>query len=52
MKASPPNEVVLRGFFWGQVYGGVNNLAGEFYGERAGFPMPLQTIDGGVQVRY
>jgi iron complex outermembrane receptor protein len=38
--------------FKGYVYGGVNNLTGEFYEESAGFPMPLQTIYGGIQLRY
>ncbi|MEJ5330897.1 MAG: TonB-dependent receptor plug domain-containing protein [Desulfobaccales bacterium] len=38
--------------FTGFLYGGVYNLTGEFYEESAGFPMPKQTLYGGVQLRY
>ncbi len=38
--------------FTGYLYGGVDNLFGEFYEESAGFPLPTQTIYGGVQLRY
>ena len=37
--------------FTGYLYGGVSNLTGEFYEESAGFPMPIQTIYGGIQLR-
>jgi iron complex outermembrane recepter protein len=37
--------------FTGYVYGGVSNLTGEFYEESAGYPMPTQTIYGGIQIR-
>ncbi len=46
------NPVGAWNGFKGYVYGGVNNLTGEFYEESAGFPMPLQTTYGGVQLRY
>lgn len=36
--------------FTGYLYGGVSSLTGEFYEESAGFPMPIQTIYGGIQV--
>jgi iron complex outermembrane receptor protein len=38
--------------FTGYLYGGVDNLFGEYYEENAGFPLPTQTIYGGVQLRY
>ncbi len=38
--------------FTGFLYGGVDNLFGEYYEENAGFPLPTQTIYGGVQLRY
>lgn len=38
--------------FTGFLYGGVYNLTGEFYEESAGFPLPTQTLYGGVQLRY
>jgi iron complex outermembrane receptor protein len=38
--------------FTGYLYGGVNNLFGEYYEEVAGYPMPTQTFYGGVQLRY
>uniref|UniRef100_A0A7C3V0V0 TonB-dependent receptor n=1 Tax=Desulfobacca acetoxidans TaxID=60893 RepID=A0A7C3V0V0_9BACT len=42
--------------FWqglnGFLYAGVSNLTGEFYEESAGFPMPVQTYYGGIQLRY
>jgi len=37
--------------FTGYLYGGVSNLTGEFYEESAGFPMPIQTFYGGIQLR-
>jgi iron complex outermembrane recepter protein len=36
----------------GFLYAGVSNLTGEFYEESAGFPMPVQTYYGGIQLRY
>jgi len=38
--------------FTGYLWGGVNNLFGEYYEEVAGYPMPTQTFYGGVQLRY
>jgi iron complex outermembrane recepter protein len=38
--------------FTGYLYGGVENLTGEFYEESAGFPLPTQTLYGGIQLRY
>jgi|UniRef100_A0A7V6A5Q0 iron complex outermembrane receptor protein len=38
--------------FHGFLYAGVSNLTGEFYEESAGFPMPVQTYYGGLQLRY
>jgi iron complex outermembrane receptor protein len=38
--------------FTGFLWGGVNNLLGEYYEEVAGYPLPTQTIYGGVQLRY
>jgi len=44
--------VVQKGGMKGYLYGGVENLTGEFYEESAGFPLPTQTIYGGIQLRY
>jgi outer membrane cobalamin receptor len=44
--------VVNWGGFTGYLWGGVNNLFGEYYEEVAGYPMPTQTFYGGVQLRY
>lgn len=44
--------VVQKGGMKGYLYGGVENLTGEFYEEAAGFPLPTQTVYGGVQLRY
>jgi iron complex outermembrane recepter protein len=38
--------------FTGYLYGGVENMTGEFYEESAGFPLPTQTLYGGIQLRY
>ncbi len=38
--------------FTGYLYGGVYNMTGEFYEESAGFPLPTETLYGGVQLRY
>jgi iron complex outermembrane receptor protein len=44
--------VVQKGGMKGYLYGGIENLTGEFYEEAAGFPLPTQTIYGGIQLRY
>ena len=44
--------VVQKGGMKGYLYGGIDNLFGEYYEEAAGFPLPTQTVYGGIQLRY
>lgn len=44
--------VVNYAGFTGYVYFGVDNLFGNHYQESYGFPMPTQTVYGGLQLRY